>query len=92
MFNRRNARHASGAVKRSPYLVPMAVMLSVLASAGSVMAFTMAPHTASTLPNPPRACSHPLLPSGDAKRNAGGAVYICVDGTYVNAVNFTNEP
>jgi hypothetical protein len=92
MLNRRNARHASGAVKRSPWLTPMAVILTALTSAGSVLALTMAPHTVSTLPNSPRACSHPLLPSGDAKRNAGGAVYICVDGTYVNAVNFTNEP
>jgi hypothetical protein len=91
MFNRRNARHASGAVKRSPYLTPLIGMLTVLAVAGWLLALSMAPHTA-TLPNAPRACSHPLMQSGDAKRNAGGAVYICVDGTYVNAVNFTNEP
>jgi hypothetical protein len=92
MFNRRNARHASGAVKRSPYLTPLIGMLTVLAVAGWLLALSMAPHTSSSLPNPPRACSHPLLPSGDAKRNAGGAVYICVDGTYVNAVNFTAQP
>lgn len=39
-------------------------------------------------PSAPRACSHPYLPSGDVKADAGGREYVCTDGTWIPVAGY----
>jgi hypothetical protein len=59
----------------------MRALCAAMLSAGLL---TGCAHTTTPAQTAPRACTHPSLPSGDAKRNAGGRVYVCTDGTWVH--------
>jgi hypothetical protein len=59
-----------------------AVGAAVLIALGIAAAFTYGTFVASHAHPAVTGCTHPSLPGGDTKRNAGGREYVCADGMW----------
>ena len=68
-----------------------AVAAAVAIVLGMLAAFTYGTFVASHAHPSVTACTHPSLPGGDTKRNAGGREYVCATGLWWHVASQSPE-